>query len=120
MSMTETIARPQITEPLEPQDFSKPVTIRWDPMGTQGVKRWWLCVGTVQKDVMDGDWNIISEDWRQETTVTIHVHNHEHNLEEIIGIRVQLLCTVEDDSTDTAESTMVLDPIVIESISAKA
>lgn len=111
MSMTETIARPQITEPLEPQDFSKPVTIRWDPMGTPRVKRWWLCVGTVQKDVVDGDWNIISENWGQETTVTIHVHNPA----EITGIRVQLLYTVDDESADPPESTIVLDPIVIQS-----
>jgi len=116
MSMTETIAQPQITEPLEPQDFSKPVTIRWDPMGTPGVKRWWLCVGTVQKDVVDGDWNIISEDWGKQTETTIHVHNPE----EITGIRVQLLCTVVDESTDPPESTMVLDPIVIKSINTKA
>lgn len=115
MSMTETIARPQITEPLEPQDFSKPVTIRWDPMGTPGVKRWWLCVGTVQKDVVDGDWNILSEDMGQQTEKTIHVSNPA----EITGIRVQLLCTVVDESTNPPESTMVLEPVVIKSINTK-
>jgi len=111
MGMIGTIASPQITEPMEPQDFSKPVTIRWDPLGTPNVKGWWLCVGTLE--AAEGDWNIFSDHCYQATETTIDVSKTYPNLK---GIRVQLLCEVKDDELDTRERTMVVDPIVIYSI----
>lgn len=108
--METTAAMPQITHPKGPQDFSKPFTIRWDPMGTPNVRGWWLCVGT--GDVTEGDWNIFSGDCRLNRQTAIDVSDRP-NLKEM---RVQLLCTVQDNELDTGERTMVLEPIVIKSI----
>ena len=113
MATTETFAKPQITDPKEPQDFSKPITIRWDPMGTPDVLKWWLCVGTIADGVKEGDWNILSGDLGLNRKTIIDVSDWT-NLNGINGIRVQLLCTVKDTSfVDTGERTMVLEPVEI-------
>jgi hypothetical protein len=111
MRTKEITTEPQITESTEPQDFGKPVTIRWDPMGTPNVKGWWLCVGTLETD--EGDWNIFSDHCYLATETPIDVSKTYPNLK---GIRVQLLCTVKDDELDMGERTMVLEPIVIKNI----
>jgi len=109
MTMTETSARPQIIEPTGPCDFRKPVTIRWDPMGTPEVKGWWLCVGTA--DAKEGDWNICSEDFELSTEKIFDFSNQP----DLQGIRIQLLCMVPDNNLkDGDRSAMVLDPMLIE------
>ena len=115
--MLETIATPQITDPKEPQDFSKPITIRWNPMG-EDVLGWWLCVGTVPSDIKkdrDGDWNLLSEDMGQRTEETIAVPNPSVTS----GIRVQLLYIIIDKSLDPPKKAVVLEPIVIKSINGQ-
>jgi hypothetical protein len=102
---------PGITEPQGLQDFSKPITIRWDSMGTPNVTGWWLCVGTLEPDVEVGDWNILSGDMRANKHLTIDVSDRS----KAKGLMVQLLCTVQDNELDPPERTMVLDPIVIPS-----
>jgi len=107
---TAAVATPKITEPQEePQDFSKPITIRWDPRETPDVTGWWLCVGSL--DVEEGDWDILSGDMRLNKHLTIDVSDRPH----VKGLRVQLLCTVKDNDLDPPERTMVLDPIVFPS-----
>lgn len=54
MKTTAAMTMPRITAPDGPQDFSHPVTIRWDPMETPDVMGWWLCVGTLEADVQEG------------------------------------------------------------------
>ena len=105
------MATPEITDPQGPQDFSKPITIRWDPKETPDVTGWWLCVGTLEADVEEGDWNILSGDMRKNTHLTIDVSDRP----KAKGLRVQLLCIVKDNGLDPPERTMVLDPIVIPS-----
>ena len=113
METTAAVTTPEITKPEkdQPQDFSKPITIEWDPMGTPNVTGWWLCVSTLDADVMEGDWNILSGDMRLNRRLTIDVSDRPH----IKGLRVQLLCSVKDNDLDPPERTMVLDPIVIPS-----
>ena len=108
---TTAVAKPEITDPQGPQDFCKPITIRWHPKGTPDVEGWWLCVGTLEADVEEGDWNILSGDMRKNTHLTIDVSDRP----KAKGLRVQLLCTVKDNDLDPPERTMVLDPIVIPS-----
>ncbi|THJ17014.1 MAG: hypothetical protein CAF45_016885 [Nitrospira sp. CG24E] len=110
MEKIAAVTMPGITEPEgAPQDFSKPITIRWDPRGTPDVTGWWLCVGTL--DVKEGDWNILSGDMRLNRHLTIDLSDQRH----VKGLRVQLLCSVKDNDLDPPERTMVLDPIVIPS-----
>src|SRR5438105_667841 len=109
METTAAVTTPVITDPKGvPQDFSKPITIRWDPKGTLDVTGWWLCVGTLDKE--KGDWDILSGDMRKNTHLTIDVSDQPH----VKGLRVQLLCSVKDNDLDPPERTMVLDPIVIQ------
>lgn len=103
-------ATPVITDPQGPQDFSKPITIRWDPKETPDVTGWWLCVGTLETDVKEGDWNILSGDLRLNRHLVIDVSDRP----KVKGLQVQLLCTVKDNDLDPPERTMVLDPIVIQ------
>jgi hypothetical protein len=96
MRMMETITEPQITAPMEPQDFSKLITIRWDPMDTPNVTEWWLC--------------------HLDRELTIDVSGQSNLME----ITVQLLCTVTyDDEFGTSERTMVLEPVAIRNINHK-
>ncbi|MBS0166741.1 MAG: hypothetical protein JSR29_11715 [Nitrospira sp.] len=111
MIPTENTARPQIIAPMEPQDFSKPITIRWNPVDTE-VLSWWLCIGTMQPNEDEGDWNIASEDIGRQTEKTIDLSL----LPRLSGIRVQLLSTVVDQSLVPPERTIVLEPIVINGI----
>ena len=108
---TAAVATPKITHPQGPQDFCQPVTIRWEPMGTPNVKGWWLCVGTLEAEVQEGDWNILSGDLQLQRHLTIDVSDRPN----VKGLRVQLLCTVQDNDLESGERTMVLDPIVIPS-----
>ena len=108
---TAAVAAPEITDPQGPQDFSKPITIRWDPKETPNVEGWWLCVGTLEADVEAGDWNILSGDMRLNTHLTIDVSDRR----KAKGLMVQLLYSVKDNDLDPPERTMVLDPIVIPS-----
>ena len=108
---TAAVAAPKITHPQGPQDFCQPVTIRWEPMGTPNVIGWWLCVGTLEADVEEGDWNILSGDLQLQRHLTIDVSDRPN----VKGLRVQLQCTVQDNDLDCGERTMVLDPIVIPS-----
>ncbi len=115
--MTTTAAKttPRITEPNKkvPQDFSQPITFRWDPgkIPDRDVKGWWLCVGTLETDVKEGDWNILSGDMRLNRHLTIDVSDRQH-VKGFKGLRVQLLFSVKDNDLDPPERTMVLDPIV--------
>ena len=79
-------------------------------MGTPDVTGWWLCVGTI--DVKEGNWNIFSGDFGLNRKTTIDLSDRPN----LNGIRVQLLCTIQDNELDTCERTMVLEPIVIKSI----
>jgi hypothetical protein len=114
---TAAVATPEITDPQGPQDFSKPITIRWHPKGTPHVTGWWLCVGTLETGVAEGDWNILSGDMRLNRYQTIDVSDQPH----VKGLMVQLLCTVQDNEVDPStgkrldppERTIVLDPMVI-------
>jgi hypothetical protein len=108
---TAAMTTPGITEPQGLQDFSQPITIRWDSMGTPDVTGWWLCVGTLEPDVEVGEWNILSGDMQANKHLTIDVSDRPN----VKGLRVQLLCTVKDNDLDPPERTMVLDPIVIPS-----
>jgi hypothetical protein len=115
---TAAMKMPGITEPQGLQDFSQPITIRWDSMGTPDVTGWWLCVGTLEPDVEVGDWNILSGDMQANKHLTIDVSDRP----KAKGLMVQLLCTVREDKEvdpdkrlDPPERTMVLDPIVIPS-----
>lgn len=114
MAMTETIMTPQITEPQDLSDFSKPITIRWSPMSEE-VLGWWLCVGTVQSNIKEGDWNLLSEDMGDRTEKTICIPDPQA----VSGLRVQLLYTVPDKSLDPPERTVVPEPIVIKNINVK-
>mgnify|MGYP001365201199 CR=1 FL=1 len=114
MLTTATEATPQIISPKEPQDFSKPFTIRWDPMGTPNVTGWWLCIGTM--GVEEGLWNIFSGDVGLNRKTTIDLSDWPN----LNGISAQLLCAVQDKELDTGERTMVLEPIVIKSIYDKS
>ena len=78
-------------------------------MGTPDVIGWWLCVGTLEAEVDDGDWNVLSGDMRSRQAITIDVSD----LTKAKGLRVQLLCTVTDNNLDPPERTMVLEPILI-------
>lgn len=112
--MMETITEPQITAPMEPQDFSKLITIRWDPMDTPNVTEWWLCVGTGSVKV--GNWDIFSASCHLDRELTIDVSAQSNLME----ITVQLLCTVTyDDEFGTSERTMVLEPVAIRNINRK-
>lgn len=110
METTAVKTMPGIIEPdmKVTQDFSQPITFRWDPgkIPDKDVKGWWLCVGTL--DVEEGDWDILSGDMRLNKHLTIDVSDQPH----LKGLRVQLLCTVKDNDLDPPERTMVLDPIV--------
>lgn len=108
METKEITTEPQIIEPKEAQDFSKPFTVRWDPMERKNVKTWWLCAGTVEADVKEGDWNLFSESSDENREKTIDVSH----LKDLKAIRIQLLCTLDDPN----EGTMVLEPIVIKRI----
>lgn len=111
METTATLTTPQITDPKGPQDFSQPITIRWDPMGTPDIRGWWLCVGTLEADIEEGDWNILSGDMQLNRHMTIDLSDRSN----VQGLRVQLLCTVQDNEVDPPERTIVLDPIVFPS-----
>jgi len=52
---TTAMTTPGITEPKGLQDFSQPITIKWDSMGTPDVTGWWLCVGTLEPDIEVGE-----------------------------------------------------------------
>jgi len=110
---TAAVATPGIRDPQGPQDFSQPITIRWDPgeIRDADVLGWWLCVGTLEADIEEGDWNILSGDMRLNRHLIIDVSDRP----KAKGLRVQLLCTVKDRNLDPPERTMVLDPIVIPS-----
>jgi len=117
MSKTRTtaaVATPGITEPDNEvtQDFSQPITFRWDrrEIPETDVLGWWLCVGTLETKVEEGDWNILSGDMRRNTHLTIDVSDRWKD-KGFKGLRVQLLCSVKDHDLDPPERTMVLDPI---------
>jgi len=102
---------PQILEPRDGQDFSKPITIRWGLMDTE-VLNWWLSVGTIQPCDDSGNWDILSEDMNQHTERIVDLSA----VPELNGIRVQLLATVGDDSLVPPERTIVSEPVEIKNM----
>lgn len=103
---------PQMFEPRDGQDFSKPITIRWGLLDTE-VVNWWLSIGSLQPSDDEGNWDILSEDMNQHTERTVDLSS----LAELTGVQVQLLATVRDESLVPPERTIVSEPVVIKNMS---